>query len=84
MQKAAVADATRFPFGLTQVDLADVLGMTPVHANRTLRDVRTAGVIIVPTKVATILDPAGLRAAADFDPAYLDRSQAASSGEYRR
>lgn len=71
MQTAGLSEGTRFPFGLTQVDLADVLGLTSVHVNRTLRDLRAAGLVQVRGKCVTILDPAGLRAAADFDPGYL-------------
>jgi CRP-like cAMP-binding protein len=84
MQKVGLADGTSFPLGLTQVDLADVLGMTSVHVNRTLRDLRTAGLIKVRGKVATVLDPAGLRAAADFGPAYLNRHETTSSRLSRR
>lgn len=32
-----------FPFPITQTDLADATGLTPVHANRMLRKLRTAG-----------------------------------------
>lgn len=66
-----IADAAGFPCDLTQVDLADTLGLTPVHVNRTLRDLRKDGLVSVRARRATILDHAGLIRAADFDPSYL-------------
>lgn len=33
------------PMPLTQVDLADIVGLTPVHVNRVLRDLRESGVL---------------------------------------
>ena len=84
MQRVGLTEEMSFPFALTQVDLADVLGLTPVHVNRTLRDLRTAGLILVRGRRATILDLAGLRAAADFDATYLERHEAGSRGLYSR
>jgi CRP-like cAMP-binding protein len=69
-----------FSFPLTQVDLGDILGLTPVHTNRTLRDLRNAGLVNVNKKRATILDFARLRQVADFDPTYLQTPDAAVSG----
>ena len=39
------ADALQFPMPLTQVQLADHLGLTPVHVNRVLRAFREGGVL---------------------------------------
>ena len=66
-----LTDAMEFPFGLTQVDLADTLGLTPVHVNRTLRNLRQKGLLTIRGRRATILDHAALAQAADFDPSYL-------------
>ncbi|MDE4914732.1 Crp/Fnr family transcriptional regulator [Methylobacterium sp. 092160098-2] len=79
MNAVGLADETSFPFDLTQVDLADVLGMTSVHVNRTLRELRTRGLVRVRGKVATILDHGALAQAADFDPTYLQMHEALSA-----
>lgn len=61
----------RFPLPLTQPDLAEACGMTGVHANRTLRALRERELLTFRDGAATVLDLAGLRRVAEFDPAYL-------------
>ena len=60
-----------YPFLLTQEELSDAMGMTPVHANRMLRQLRSEGLIDLRNKVLTVLDIDALREAARFDSAYL-------------
>jgi CRP-like cAMP-binding protein len=64
---------------LTQQDLAEVLGLSLVHANRTLRELRERGLATLRNQQLTIHHWAGLAALAEFDPFYLflDRSPAA-------
>lgn len=56
---------------LTQVELAESLGLTSVHVNRTLQELRRRGVIELENRRLTILDLDALKAIAEFDPAYL-------------
>lgn len=58
-------------FPLTQDDLADVLGLTPVHINRKLQQLRQDGLIALRSKQLTILDLRSLQQVAGFDSAYL-------------
>lgn len=60
-----------FPFLLTQEELADALGMTPVHVNRMLQQLRSQGLIDLRGKVLTVLDPKALQRVAQFDSSYL-------------
>lgn len=60
-----------FDFPITQTDLADATGLTPVHANRTLQKLRADGLIETSGKVMTILDPERLKDVAQFNGAYL-------------
>ncbi|HEX8444740.1 MAG TPA: Crp/Fnr family transcriptional regulator [Allosphingosinicella sp.] len=60
-----------FPFLLTQEELADATGMTPVHVNRMLQQLRSDGLIELTGKVLTVLDPKGLQRAAKYDSTYL-------------
>ncbi|GJD60685.1 Crp/Fnr family transcriptional regulator [Methylobacterium frigidaeris] len=56
---------------ITQVELADALGLSAVHVNRTLRELRQAGLIDWRDKQLAIPDIDTLTAVARFDPDYL-------------
>jgi CRP-like cAMP-binding protein len=59
------------PFPLTQEELADATGMTPVHANRMIQQLRADGLIDLTGRQLTILDPQRLLKVAKYDSAYL-------------
>lgn len=65
------AQGNQFFFPLTQDDLADVLGLTPVHINRKLQQLRHEKLITLRSKQMTILDLRELQQVAGFDSAYL-------------
>lgn len=56
---------------LTQAELADCLGMSAVHVNRTLQELRAGGLITTEGRSYRILDHDGLRRTGAFDPGYL-------------
>jgi Crp-like helix-turn-helix domain len=56
---------------LTQEDMADVCGLTPVHVNRTLQELRATGALEWQRGTVTIKDWPALQAIGEFDPAYL-------------
>ena len=58
---------------LSQVVLADALGMTPVHINRVLQELRQSGAIMLRRGVLRIQDPAALTRISGFDDNYLHR-----------
>lgn len=58
---------------LTQEMLSSVLGMTSVHMNRTLRELRQRNLADVMRGVVIVPDFAALAAAANFDDGYLIR-----------
>lgn len=60
-----------YEFPLTQSELSECLGLTPVHVNRTLQELRRMGLIEVEDRRVMIRDPGGLRGVADFDDSYL-------------
>ena len=60
-----------FSLPLTQSDLGEVLGLSAVHVNRTLQELRKRGLVSTTGRQFTLLDPARLRASVGFDPAYL-------------
>lgn len=58
-------------FPLTQTDLADATGLTAVHVNRTLQELRRDDLIILERRRLTIPDIPKLMDAAMFNPNYL-------------
>jgi len=56
---------------LTQTELGDACGLSSVHVNRTLQELRGEGLIELHHGRLTILDWARLQEVAQFDPAYL-------------
>jgi len=65
------ADPGGFDFKVSQVDLAECLGMTSVHVNRSLRRLRELGLMTFRSGRAELHDLPGLREVAEFDPSYL-------------
>ncbi|TXM99321.1 winged helix-turn-helix domain-containing protein [Methylobacterium sp. WL64] len=51
--------------------MADALGLTPVHVNRILRDLRAEKMIQHRQRTLTILDWGRLKVFAEFDAHYL-------------
>ena len=62
-----------FALPLSQIVLADALGMTPVHINRVLRELREAGAMALKRGNLEIIDPVKLVQIAGFDENYLHR-----------
>lgn len=60
---------------ISQVVLADSLGMTPAHINRVLRELRVSGAMELDRGSLTILDPLKPVEIAGFDENYLHRRQ---------
>ncbi len=60
-----------YDFPLTQRELSECLGLTVVHANRTIQELRRRGLVELENRRLTIVDRRGLEGVAQFDPAYL-------------
>ena len=58
-------------FPLTQAELADATGMSTVHVNRVLQQMRADGLVHTKGTVLTIPDWEALKMVGDFDPIYL-------------
>lgn len=65
--------STEHEYGLplTQAEFAECLGLTSVHVNRVLKELRERSLVEFRSGRVTIRDLAGLRRVAEFDPAYL-------------
>ena len=66
-----------FRFPATQNHLADMLALTPVHVNRTLKGLRSEDIISLSGRTIEIIDWQRLAEVADFDPRYLQTPERA-------
>lgn len=66
-----MASLGRYECPLTQHELADILGMTTVHINRTLRELRKSALISFRSGYVDIIDRKRLVRLAGFDREYL-------------
>jgi CRP-like cAMP-binding protein len=71
MRATGAISGLEFEFPVTQTDLADATGLTPVHVNRMLKQLREENLIAIDGKTWTILDPEGLRKASSYEASYL-------------
>lgn len=70
-----VAD-NRFRFPVTQIELAEATGLTPVHVNRTVQEMRARGLVSLQNRELEILDFDRLADLVMFDGNYLHPVQA--------
>ena len=71
MRAVGLVHDDRCAFPMTQNELADAVGISAVHVNRTLQELRAAGLITLARGKLHILDWEGLKQAGDFAPDYL-------------
>jgi CRP-like cAMP-binding protein len=86
MEAAGLTREQGYDLPLTQAQLADATGLTPVHVNRVLKALREKGLISLESRSLRVLDLDALRAAGDFSELYLHHqpqalaAQAAAAG----
>lgn len=68
---AGLAEDETYEFPLTQTDLAECLGLTAVHVNRTLKELRERELVEWKSRNLRILNRPGLERVAEFNPNYL-------------
>ncbi len=66
-----LTDGGVFRLPLTQTELGDTLGLTPVHVNRVLKEFRARRLITIEHRMLNLLDVAGLQDIAAFNRDYL-------------
>ena len=76
MTAAGIATKDRFEFPLTQEQLADAVGLTQVHVNRTLKSLEIDGVVYRDRRYMTVTDWDKITAIGDFNALYLHLGQA--------
>jgi CRP-like cAMP-binding protein len=68
---SGLGDRQSFELPMTQELLADAVGLTPVHVNRTLMDMERDGLFTRTIRYVVVPDWRRLASAGDFDEAYL-------------
>lgn len=71
LQAVRAAGASGFTLPLTQEEIADVLGLTAVHVNRTLQNLRSDGLIRLKDHRLQVPDLGALHRLAGYDGRYL-------------
>jgi CRP-like cAMP-binding protein len=66
-----MTEGDSYRLDLTQLELSECLGLTSVHVNRVLRDLREQGAVEFRSGRVMIQNLALLRQIAEFDPSYL-------------
>jgi CRP-like cAMP-binding protein len=74
-KEAELTNGAAFRMPMTQVRLADALGLSTVHTNRVVKEIRATGFVEWEGEAATMKDFDGLARMADFDPTYLNLQQ---------
>jgi len=72
LQIVQLTEGFTFRLPISQAVLSDAMGLSVVHVNRTLQELRKQKLISWEGEQVKILDWAALRAVADFDPTYLN------------
>jgi len=71
LRAVGLSDGQRFALPLTQPDIAEICGLTSIHVNRVLRDLRERDLATVRSGFVEIHDGRGLARMGEFNPAYL-------------
>ena len=74
LQASGMMNGAGYDFPITQEQIADATGLTPVHTNRTLQSLRRDGVISLNSASLVIHDWDALREIGDFNERYLHHS----------
>lgn len=83
LRAVGLTDALAYNLPVTQAQIGDALGLSTVHVNRTLQQLKADGLISASKGAVVVENWAALKGAGDFDPTYLhlrcDQAQARRS-----
>jgi CRP-like cAMP-binding protein len=71
LQTVGLTQGMSFKLPLTQAELGDVLGLSTVHVNRVIQELRAHGVVVWRGDTLTIEDWPRIQEIAEYDPTYL-------------
>src|SRR5215203_4474077 len=79
MRSVGLADGHTCELPITQAEIGDALGLSTVHVNRSLQELRGDGLIELCCGSLTAVNWDGLKEAGEFDPTYLHLDGAAEA-----
>lgn len=71
LRAVGMTDGPRFRLPLNQIEIGEALGVSAVHTNRVLQELKAERAFSLRGQAAEVLDLDRLEAIADFDPTYL-------------
>jgi CRP-like cAMP-binding protein len=71
LESIGLAEGNSYPWPVTQVEIADALGLTDVHVNRVIGDYKREGLASFRRGSFTVHDWPAFKALGQFDPLYL-------------
>jgi len=77
LQLVGLASENEYECPLTQYDLADALGLSPIHVNRVLRRLREQELLTMKSHRVVVHNKARLNKLAGYDSRHLDQAVAA-------
>ncbi|MGU3494953.1 Crp/Fnr family transcriptional regulator [Xanthobacteraceae bacterium A53D] len=80
-ESAGLLPTEVFEVPLTQEQIGDAVGLTPVHVNRSLKQLAVDGLIRIERRKVSVSSWSRLRGVADFNTLYLHAPQASGDGE---
>ncbi len=76
LELVGLSSADHFDLPMTQIDLADALGLSAVHVNRVIQELRRGGLLELRKHSVFLRDLPRLQEIAEFDDLYLHQSPA--------
>jgi CRP-like cAMP-binding protein len=73
-----LAEGDTYPWPVTQVEIADALGLSDVHVNRVLSDLKRDGLVTMQRRSFTVHNWPAFKALGEFDPLYLHLQEQAA------
>ena len=71
LQAVELTNGDECEWPITQAEIGDALGLSTVHVNRTLQELRADGLITSKGRALIVQDWPGLQKTGEFDPTYL-------------
>ena len=84
LRTVGLVNGDSYELPITQLDLADTMGLTNVHVNRVLQRLRSEGAITLKSKRLVIEDVERLMAFCGFDGGYLHLGETQDTGAHSR
>ena len=76
LETVGLSNGNQFDLPMTQIDMADALGLSAVHVNRVVQELRRDGLLELRKQSVSLRDLPRLKEVAEFDDLYLHQNPA--------